>query len=189
MKDCYVVFKEAPSDVQRSWALYIRKIDRQIESALRQMVKRSMMELSRSIGADVKKETQALFKVAIVLEDAPVNGQQQVAFRPTMPDLTNLVNDVSRKLINTVKVIPRLTDLLEYKHKKKNAVVVVLNNQEDESVAPVDSASIGFDKPNFYDAIANDEDVLKTFVTIIQGMKTVATDMSELVAYWKDAYR
>ncbi|XXQ31513.1 AAA+ ATPase domain-containing protein [Plasmodiophora brassicae] len=203
MNKSYDIFREAPSDVQRAWAAYIRRIDRQIEAALRHMVKKSLMELSKAIAGDAKNETQALFKVDMVLDEGSGAQTSTVAFRPNMSDLTNLVNDISRKLMNTVKVVPRLTDLLEYKRKKRNNVTVV------DSQAPAALAAAGVapasprgprpvapgglpgdsDLQNFYDAIANDEDVLKTFVTIIQGMRNVTTDINDLVAYWKDAYK
>jgi dynein heavy chain len=202
------IFREAPADVQREWTHYIRKMDRLVESSLRQTVKRSLVEISKAINGDSKNEPNPLFNVAMILDEAQMPAS--VAFQPTMTELTTLINEISRELITTIRVVPRLIDVLEYKRKRKTQVVSMNVPSEAEptasgdekhssptSVAAMNASAAAStevsgkqaDLQNFYDVIANDDDVLKTFVTIIQGMRDVSTDIHELVTYWKDAYK
>jgi len=106
MKNSFEFFVDHPSDIQREWTRYVKKIDQKIEDALRTTVRRSLQELSRAINGDNKSEPHALFKVNMVLED----GKGKVEFRPTMTDLSSMIKQMSRQSITTIQVVPRLID-------------------------------------------------------------------------------
>jgi dynein heavy chain len=50
MKSTYEVFKEDSLEVQREWLQFTEKIDKMVEQALRQTVKKSLQELSKAIN-------------------------------------------------------------------------------------------------------------------------------------------
>ena len=106
MKELHVNFKDGGTEVQREWRELVKKTDEKVEQALRTTVKRSLQELSRSINGDAKTEVTALFGVKIVLEN------NRVDYRPTMINLTHVVNIVAKELISTVAVVPRLKEAL-----------------------------------------------------------------------------
>ena len=85
-------------------ACLVTQIDRNVEVALRQTVKRSLQELSRAINGDAKTSLRS--SVNIVLE------QGRVDYNPTMINLTHVVNIVAKELISTVAVVPRLREVL-----------------------------------------------------------------------------
>ena len=60
-----------------------------MEDALRQTVKKSPQELSRSINGDAKTEVQALFRITVVLQS------NKVEFKPSIAELTQTVNNIS----------------------------------------------------------------------------------------------
>ena len=63
----YSNFNEDPADVQREWALFVRKFDVLLEENLRLTVKRSLQDLSRAINHDAKNEPPPLFLVRVSL--------------------------------------------------------------------------------------------------------------------------
>ena len=104
MNEAYAHFQSDPPEVQREWKKFTEITDKMVGEALRQTVKKSLQELSRAINGDAKSEPQALFKVNVVLEN------NTVAFRPTMINLTQTVNMVSKDTINVIGAVPRIVD-------------------------------------------------------------------------------
>ena len=49
MQQTYDAFRDGGEEVQREWTAYVEQVDRNVEDALRQTVKRSLQELRRSI--------------------------------------------------------------------------------------------------------------------------------------------
>jgi dynein heavy chain len=104
-----------------------------------------------------KTDPQTLFKVNVVLENNRVECQ------PTMINLTKVVNIVSKELITTIKVVPRMRE-------------VVLQGAN------------GTSSDSFYDVISNDDDTLKILVQIMNGMTASATELQKYLSYW-DKYK
>ena len=98
-----------------------------------------------------------MFKVNVVLENNRVECQ------PTMINLTKVVNIVSKELITTIKVVPRMRE-------------VVLQGAN------------GTSSDSFYDVISNDDDTLKILVQIMNGMTASATELQKYLSYW-DKYK
>ena len=168
MKSMYVHFKEGSLEVQREWRALVTQIDRNVEVALRQTVKRSLQELSRAINGDAKTEPQLLFRVNIVLE------QGRVDYNPTMINLTHVVNIVAKELISTVAVVPRLREVLAAEI-EMDAGAAGADVKTDDKV----------DKyPTFYAVIYDDVDMLKIVVLIMNGMSATATELQKYLSYW-----
>jgi len=164
LQEIYENFKSDPPEIQQEWRKFSSATDAVLGDALRQMVKRSLQELARSINGDNKTEPQALFKVNVILQNA------SVGFKPTMVELTQIINVVCKDLISSVKVVPRIkhvdieskTDLIELEKVRQNY--------------------------RFYDTISNDEDILKILVQVMNGMSSCATEIQKYLTYW-DKYR
>jgi len=161
----YLNFEEDPTDIQKEWRRFVAKTDKLLGDSLRQCVKRSLQELSRAINGDSKTEPQQLFKLSVVLD------RNNVGFSPTMMDLTQTVNLVCKDLISCVKIIPRLKD-----------IVVHLDLQDEIQIEKAKQ------RRRFYDAISNDEDILKILVQIMNGMSACTTELQKYLTYW-DKYR
>ena len=136
--------------------------------ALRNTVKKSLQELSKAINGDAKTEPQTLFKVNIVLEN------NRVDYRPTMINLTHVVNIVAKELISTVGVVPRLTN--------------VDSEESPNGGFTSDSNQAAVNEQTFYNIISNDEDTLKIVVQIMNGMSSSATELQKYLSYW-DKYK
>ena len=103
MRSTHETFRSEVEEVQREWASFVEQIDRGVEDALRQTVKKSLQELSRSINGDAKTEVQALFRIQVVLQS------NKVEFKPSISELTQSVNSVSKEAIATTGAMPRLS--------------------------------------------------------------------------------
>ena len=174
LAEMYHNFKDGSAEVQREWRDLVKEVDREVELALRHTIKRSLQELSRSINGDAKTEPQTLFGVKIVLE----NGR--VDYRPTMINLTHVVNIVAKELISTVAVVPRLRDVLAAQQQQQTQQQP---QSHDESPAPSEAAPQKH--PSFYSIISNDEDMLKIVVQIMNGMSLTATELQKYLGYWE----
>jgi dynein heavy chain len=166
LRDMFVNFREGTSEVQREWRELVKEVDREVEVSLRQTVKRSLQELSRAINGDAKSEPQTLFGVKIVLENSRID------YRPTMINLTHVVNIVAKELISTVAVVPRLREVLVAETEKPPAHATT-NTDEDDGVVRSER------HPSFYSVISNDEDMLKIVVQIMNGMSSTATELQK----------
>lgn len=167
LEDLRQNFEGHPPEVQREWQKFVGKTDKMLGDALRQTVKRSLQELSRAINGDNKTEPQQLFKINVVLD-----SNNNVGFVPTMMELTQKINIVCKDLISAVKVVPRLKDMS-------------INAPEKQTELEAERAR---HRRRYYDAISNDEDILKIMVQVMNGMSSCATELQKYLTYW-DKYR
>jgi len=65
LRQIYQHFKDGSGEVQREWRALLAQMDKSVEQALRQTVKKSLQELSRAINGDQKVDAQPLFKVSL----------------------------------------------------------------------------------------------------------------------------
>eukprot|EP01116_Phalansterium_solitarium_P023771 TRINITY_DN849_c1_g1_i4.p1 TRINITY_DN849_c1_g1~~TRINITY_DN849_c1_g1_i4.p1 ORF type:complete len:3887 (-),score=1955.58 TRINITY_DN849_c1_g1_i4:123-11783(-) len=107
MTATYQVFRADSAEVQRHWYRFTQKVDKMLEQALRQAVKRSLHELAKAINGDGKNDVAPLLHVNVVLEHS-----QRVELQPTLEQLSATVHDVSKQLVGSITVVPRLTDVL-----------------------------------------------------------------------------
>ena len=89
----FEVFRNDGREVYHHWVLYVEKIDKSVEEALRMTIKRSLQEISKSINGEGKSregatEIHPLFKVNVVLE------LQKVDVNPNLGKLEETVNRV-----------------------------------------------------------------------------------------------
>lgn len=140
-----------------------------------------------------------VLQVNIVLEN------QRVEYRPTMINLTHVVNIVAKELISIVAVIPRLKDVMLNAEPQQSAAAA--NAQEGPSASAGEAAPLlglaaevvaaqerqaAADKMNaatsFYHIISNDHDTLNIVVQIMNGMSSAATEMQKYQSFW-DKYK
>ncbi|OQR83321.1 dynein heavy chain [Achlya hypogyna] len=160
MAAMYTHFAGGPGDVQREWTRFVERADKSLEDALRQSVKKSLLELSKAINGDAKTDPHPLFRVHVVLEDG------RVEFRPLMANLTQMVNTVAKEIFNVISVVPRLTSQLA----------------SPPDAAPAETPD------SFYQSIFADEEILKVLVHIMNGMSASATELQKYLGYW-DKYK
>ena len=124
---------------------------------------------------------------------------QRVEYRPTMINLTHVVNIVAKELISTVAIIPRLRDVMLNENAAAaatdanagEALGVGLGAEvaEAEKRAAIEKAAMG-DKSagSFYHIISSDHDTLNIVVQIMNGMSSAATEMQKYQSFW-DKYK
>ncbi|RKO93650.1 dynein heavy chain and region D6 of dynein motor-domain-containing protein [Blyttiomyces helicus] len=148
LQQTHEVFRNDGKDVYNHWIRYIEKIDSMVEDALRLTVKRSLLEVAKAINGEGKNR-EAAAEVQPLLKVNVVLERQEIDFSPSLARVEELVNKFAREMICMIDVVPRLTELL----------------------AP-DSSKVF---PRMYDVIASEDDVLKIFVGIQNGVSTTAT--------------
>ena len=156
----YEYFRADGREVQVFWSRFIEKVDEKVEEALRVTVKRSLQEMSRAINGEGKSKDSS-GEVHPLFKVNVVLENQKVEFNPALLKLDEQVNQISRNMISTISVIVRLSDSLGEV------------NASDTSV---------------FDAIAREDDILKIFVSIQNGMTANATKCQAYIRNW-DSYR
>jgi dynein heavy chain len=158
----FEIFRSDGPFVYNQWIKYVESVDIKIEQALRVTVKRSLSEISKAINGEVKNrdgggaEIHPLFKVNVILE------AQKVEFSPSFPKLQESMNVMSREMISTISIFPRLAQKL---------------TPESSTISS-----------KFYDIISAEEDILKIFVHIQSGMSHNASKCQTYLRNW-DSYR
>jgi dynein heavy chain len=79
--------------VHHEWFIFAEAVDKMVETALRQTVKRSLQELSRAINGDGKSEIYPLFNLNVTLDAA------KVELRPSLQDLVHMVSSGSKVIV------------------------------------------------------------------------------------------
>ncbi|KAI8821286.1 dynein heavy chain and region D6 of dynein motor-domain-containing protein [Fimicolochytrium jonesii] len=157
----YEVFRNDGREVYSQWIQYVEKIDAAVEEALRTSVRRSLQEINKAINGEGKTRDGGA-EVQPLFKVNVVLESQRVDFNPSLTDLERTINTVAREMISTIEVIPRLSQILGSDTVER--------------------------KPRFYDIIANEEDILKIFVTIQNGMSSNAVKCQQYLRTW-DTYR
>ena len=158
----YETFKNDSDKIQKHWLGYTRKIDQMVEDALRATVKRSLQEIVRAINGDAKTEVHPLFLVNVVLE------MQRVEFKPSINNLTQMMNVVSKELITSISVVPRLVDSLQ-----SAAALVITHKEENQE-----------EVKSFYAVISSDQDILKILVSIMSPMTANSENLNKYLQTW-----
>jgi dynein heavy chain len=157
------IFAHDSPEVQSEWIAYCASIDQDIENALRMMVKKSLQEISRAINGETKTDVSPLFKMNVLLED------NRVSLQPSSSALSQMVNGIASELITGVKVVPRVTELINETQPNEDG--------ETEKL------------PSFFERILNDKDILeKTMVAIMEGMTGNVDGTTKYAAGW-DKYK
>ncbi|CAM9228493.1 unnamed protein product, partial [Choristocarpus tenellus] len=175
MKEIYSCFMDGSSEVKREWRSLVGQTDSSVEAALRNTVKKSLQELSHAINGDAKTEPQTLFKVNIVLEGSRVD------YRPTMINLTHVINIVAKEMMSTISVVPRLRGVLCDPKKVSQAAAT---GADGEPVVETEAAQAQSTSPTYYNMISDDEDILKIVVQVMNGMSASATELQKYLSYW-----
>ncbi|KAI9004259.1 dynein heavy chain and region D6 of dynein motor-domain-containing protein [Gaertneriomyces semiglobifer] len=162
LQSTYENFRNDGKEIYGHWVRYIEKVDGMVEEALRSAVRRSLQEINKAINGEGLKTRDTTAEVQPLFKVNVVLENQKVDFNPTQQKLEDTVNRVARDMISTVEVVPRLAETLVA-----------------DSVQP--------QRP-FYDVIAEEEDILKIFVSIRNGMSSNATRCQQYLRTW-DTYR
>jgi len=102
LKQIFRHFKDGSTEVQREWKSQLASVDRRVESSLKTAVKRSLQELSKAINGDSKVDPLTLFSVQLNLQDS------SLVYMPSMINLTNSVNVLTKNIISSVSVVARI---------------------------------------------------------------------------------
>ncbi|KAJ3024564.1 UNVERIFIED_CONTAM: Dynein heavy chain 2, axonemal [Siphonaria sp. JEL0065] len=156
----FETFKNDGKDVFNQWIKYVQKVDGFVEEALRVAVKRSLQEISKAINGEGKNRDGG-GEIHPLFKVNVVLEAQKVDFNPTLNTLEDSVNKIAREMISCIDVVPRLTELLELDKKKL---------------------------PTMFSVIENEDDVLKNFASIQNGMSNNASKCQNYLRNW-DSYR
>ncbi|KAJ3056563.1 Dynein heavy chain 2, axonemal [Rhizophlyctis rosea] len=157
----FEVFKGDGKDVYTQWVRYVEGCDAQVEEALRTTVKKSLQEIAKAINGEGKNR-DGNTEVQPLFKVNVVLEMAKVDFNPTLGRLEECVNRAAREMISVIGVVPRLT----------------------ETLAPESTKGL----TKMYDLIANEEDILKIFLSIQNGMSSNAAKCQTYLRNW-DSYR
>ncbi|XP_063485594.1 dynein axonemal heavy chain 2 isoform X3 [Symphalangus syndactylus] len=131
MINSYEVFKNDGPEIQQQWMLYMIRLDRMVEDALRLNVKWSLLELSKAINGDGKTSPNPLFQVFVILKNDMQGSVAQVEFSPTLQTLAAVVNDIGNHLFSTISVFRHLPDILTKRKLHREPIQTVVEQDED----------------------------------------------------------
>ncbi|KAI8799348.1 dynein heavy chain and region D6 of dynein motor-domain-containing protein, partial [Cladochytrium replicatum] len=161
LQTSFEVFKNDGKEVFNNWIKYVGKTDQMVEDAFRITVKRSLQELSKAINGDNKNHDVAVEIHPLFKINVVLEGQK-VDYSPTLPHLEDTVNKVARNMISIIQVIKRLSELQ--------------GTVQDNKM------------PKIYDIIAGEDDIIKIFSSIQNGMSNNAVKCQAYLKNW-DSYR
>jgi dynein heavy chain len=161
LQSLFEIFRNDGKEVYNQWVFFVQKIDNMVEESLRIAVKRSLQEISKAINGEGKNRDGAT-EIHPLFKVNVVLDAQKVDFSPTLQKLEETVTKVAHDMISCIDVIPRLVDILVPESVKASTKV--------------------------YDVIVAEEDVLKNFISIQNGMANNASKCQAYLRNW-DSYR
>lgn len=102
----YELFLQRSPKIQSEWLSFVHGLDRDLENALKQSVKNSLLDLSKHIKGDLKSELQPIFKVYTILDPNDVGWR--IIHDPTHDELKVNMSNFIKKVIQVTRVIPRI---------------------------------------------------------------------------------
>ena len=173
MDRTYETFRGDSEDVQQEWIKYTRAVDKKMEDALRQTVKKSLQELSRALNGDAKTEVVPVFNVTVILD----NASNRVELRPSVKELFDMVHSTSRDLITCIQVVPRLAESRGTRAQEGSAAAAAAAKESEEL-------------PSFYQTVSSDEDTtLKTIVAITAGVSGIVDKVQQFLGYYEKKFK
>ncbi|KAJ1531260.1 hypothetical protein HK405_001362, partial [Cladochytrium tenue] len=160
LEQIYTIFKQDGRDVQSQWVKFVHKTDLMVEDSLRFTVKKSLLEVSKAINGEAKSR-EGTAEIQPLFKLNVVLDAQKVDFSPTLQKLDDTVNKVAQEMLRSIYIVPRLSDVLN-------------------------TGSAGAN--SFLDVIANEDDVIKSFVSIQKGLASNSTKCQAYLQIW-DPYK
>ncbi|KAI5057584.1 hypothetical protein GOP47_0027599 [Adiantum capillus-veneris] len=150
------------------------KVEGSIEAALRATVTRSLQELSNAVNAD-SKTASSMFNTITVLEKA----SSSVKLVPSIQELLEVIQTVSRGLITIISVVPRLR---EQRFTGQGPESTTQQPFTKSTLSP----SYGY-LPSFYEAIVMDQEEVLMMITA--GVLSVTDRVQQYLQYWEKKYK
>lgn len=190
MLSTYVFFETHPNDIQREWKIYVDKIDKKVEEALKKAVKTSLQDLCRALNGDSKTEPSPLFKISAILDESKMD------FKPPMNQLKDLLQMVCRDMTLTLSVVPRLGEhLLIVKGERDKAKKQMFEDAGDLAAAyaislPTEADIKARKKKSFFEEISKDDDCCIKYVKdVLRGFNNCAVKLGERLKFWNSSYQ
>ncbi|CAD7941177.1 unnamed protein product [Amoebophrya sp. A25] len=186
----YVFFESHPPDIQQQWRIFVDKIDRLLEDALKKATKTSLQDLSRTLNGDSKSEPLALFRVHAILD------AWKMDFNPTMNQLKELLQTVCRDTTMTLQEVPRLWDHLNAekakRDTKKKAELEELGDLAGANAITINYVPPppGTKKATFFEAISKDDECCIRYVKeVLKGFNACSVKLGERLNWWNSNYQ
>mmetsp|Transcript_14483 Transcript_14483/g.50911 ORF Transcript_14483/g.50911 Transcript_14483/m.50911 type:complete len:4419 (-) Transcript_14483:356-13612(-) len=183
----YKFFESHPGDIQKEWKLYVEKVDKRVEDALKKAVKSSLQELCKALNGDNKTEPSPLFRIQAVLDDIKMD------FNPPTGQLKDLLQQVCRDMTMTLTVVPRIW---EHFLKEKSERDRILKQQLEEAgdLAAANAIVLPSEptkkKKSFFEEISKDEECCIKYVKeVLRGFNNCAAKLQEKLKFWNTSYQ
>ncbi|KAF0978551.1 hypothetical protein FDP41_002371 [Naegleria fowleri] len=193
MVKLYSYFSNSGNDIYDEWWSFVDHVERKIDQSLRLTVKRSLQRLLNSInGIDSDKTTEGngglnrnpLFLVRVDLKEEN-EDEVNPGLTPNIKELMTMVTGVNGETTKVVTIVPRLKNVL----KGMLLEQVRKERPEDDKIDPhlfvPEEGST-----NYYDKnIEIDPDIIKSIVSIMEGMDAITSRVTDNLNEWKDAFK
>ncbi|CAM6114547.1 unnamed protein product [Calypogeia fissa] len=204
-------------DVKSKWEEYRRKVEVEMERALRSSVMRSLQELSRALSTEAKM-LNPVFNTLASLDKA--SGHVKIS--PSIQEILDIVQMVARELVAVISVVPRLRTqaglIIDPKTGKPHAPSISsekttssseksqIKQQKGDHVqshsspssgkgdaklqAPTPSSIASMSQkslPSFYEVIAPDQDDIITVIT--SAVHSVTDKVQQFLQSWEKKFK
>jgi Dynein heavy chain, N-terminal region 1 len=123
MMKTYDLFIQRGPKIQAEWLSFVHRLDRDLEKALKQSVKNTLTDLSKHIRGDSKQDLVPIFKVMTVLIPDDSMPKWPVVHEPTHEEMQSSIQRFIKKIIQVVRVVPRIEKLFREEREKKIALI------------------------------------------------------------------
>ncbi len=119
----YDLFIQRGPRIQSEWLSFISRLDHKLEKSLKQSVKNTLTDLSKHIRGDSKQDLVPIFKVMTVLIIDESAQKWPVVHEPTHDEMLNSISRFIKKIIQVVRVVPRIEKVFREEREKKIALI------------------------------------------------------------------
>ena len=195
LSETYEFFFDKKEDIQQLWFKYVGLSDAKIEDSLKRAVRLSLLDLNKSINGDGKKKaTVQIFKLSVVLEGvvldfSPSRQTLQDIVKQTISAMTDIISNFSRQeLVMTEERIKKYESLEKAEKDAQNSGVPGIRKSDKDYSSIIRKLQEEFEKkklPTFHEKIAEDTDIKKLTVQILNGLEEICKELVGKLDYWK----
>ena len=183
INNIYKNFIGHTKDVQYEWKLIINDLNKNIENSLKHCIKSSLLEFSRAINGDNKNKRNNKTTTSGGDRDRDKDEDGNDGTNTNSSNISPLfkVSMILDPRTNKINFTPSIMDLTQ--------MVSSISRSLLESSKHIKRINESQDDDSIFNIISKEEEIIKSFVSIMEGISSVATEIDGLIKEFETKYK
>lgn len=182
MQHIHQYFATDSEDIQKEWRAFVGKVQGKIESSLHTTVKRSLYRISTAINGDKRNQDTSInpiFSVNLVLESVEDYEHTQPSLKPSVKELSDVIEKVVSQLLRIISIVP----MLEIQLADGNTLTEEVQDSLKKNEKRNEKAN------NYYESVKDDSEIISLRETIMNGITKINSEVISYISKWDEDFK